>query len=362
MTQTQKKQIILMYGGRSGEHEISLLSAASVLNALDKDIYDIQCIAGNKKGQWFSTDSREFISPNPSLPLPIKNAQSKEIFLSTEHFKNAYAVLPIMHGPLFEDGRLQGFLDLCDVAYVGSGHLSSAMAMDKEVAKVIALNHDVNIAPYQIIKSSMSESKRLEIMNETIRDFGFPLFVKPACMGSSVGINKAQNQKELSSAIEDALHYDHKILIEKSINGREIEVAILKEQHTIKVSQAGEIRIKSQDDFYSYQAKYKDKDKAELIFPAPLSNTQLQAIQNAAKTTFAALECEGLARVDFFLEDNSDKIILNEVNTLPGFTKISMYPKLWQISGVEYSNLLNKLIEQAHWRRDQNNSLLRNYL
>ena len=359
---SQKHSLILMYGGRSGEHEISLLSASSVLAALDKTRYEITCISGDKQGKWFQHSANELSAHNASTPLPVAPPKAKEIYLSPEYFKHAYAVLPIMHGPLFEDGSLQGFLNLCNVPYVGSGHLSSAMAMDKEITKIIASSHGVSIAPYTILRKGMSKTKQLAIQNDAVSAFNFPLFIKPACMGSSVGIHRVTTHEALAAAVEDAFHYDNKVLIEKAVNGREIEVAILKEQHQISVSCAGEIRMQTKNDFYSYQAKYQDDNLAKLIAPATLTPHQLSAIQAAAKIVFEELECDGLARIDFFLNDDTNDIILNEVNTLPGFTRISMYPKLWQISGIEYPALLDKLLRQAHWQYQQSQQLLRNYL
>ncbi len=359
---SQKHILILMYGGRSGEHEISLLSAASVLAALDKTLYEITCISGDKQGKWYQHNAKELKGHDASTPLPVAPPNAKEIYLSPEYFKHAYAVLPIMHGPLFEDGSLQGFLNLCNVAYLGSGHLSSAMAMDKEITKVIASSHGILVAPYAILRKGMSKTKQLAIQNDAVSTFNFPLFIKPACMGSSVGIHRVTTHEALKMAVEDAFHYDDKILIEKAIHGREIEVAILKQQHEISVSCAGEILMTTKDDFYSYQAKYQDDHLAKLIAPATLTPNQLSAIQSAAKIVFETLECDGLARIDFFLDDDTNDIILNEVNTLPGFTRISMYPKLWQISGIEYTTLLDKLISQAHWQHQQSQQLLRNYL
>lgn len=358
---SSKKKIILMYGGRSGEHEISLRSASSVLSALNKDLYDISCVSGDKKGNWFLHDARALAQHDPLKPLPAKPDYAKEIFLSTEHFKDAYAVLPIMHGPLFEDGSLQGFLNLCNVAYVGSNHLGSAMAMDKEITKLIVKSNGIEVAPFQILRKSMSTAKQQEIQATAIEHLGFPLFVKPACLGSSVGIHRVTSKAELTSAVHDALLYDNKIIIEQGMNGREIEVAVLKQGNEISVSCAGEICMPTKEEFYSYDAKYHENSNAKLVAPAVLSNAQLTLIQEAAKKIFVALECDGLARIDFFYDEDCQKLILNEVNTLPGFTSISMYPKLWQLSGIEYGLLLDKLIEQANWQYQQAAQLLRNY-
>lgn len=357
-----KKKIILMYGGRSGEHEISLLSAASVLSALDKNKYDITCISGDKRGNWFLHGAKALEQCDALTPLPAKPKTAQSISLSTEHFQDCYAVLPIMHGPLFEDGSLQGFLNLCHVPYVGSNHLGSAMAMDKEITKLIAIQHGIDVAPYKVLRKGMLATEQNTIQEQAIQQFGFPLFVKPACMGSSVGIHRVTQKEALQTAINDALLYDHKILIEQAVCGREIELAVLKEQHSVAVSCAGEICTDSDEDFYSYQEKYDENSTTKLIAPTALKDEQLHQLQTHAKKIFTELECGGLARVDFFLNEKENKFILNEINTLPGFTKISMYPKLWQQSGLGYPLLLDKLIEQAKWQYLQTKQLMRNYL
>ncbi len=356
-----KKNIILMYGGRSQEHEISLLSAASVINALDKALYSIACLAGDKDGNWYLTPSEKIINDDPAQPLIIKNIDSQKVSLSTNLFQGVYAVLPIMHGSFFEDGRLQGFLDHADVAYIGSGHLASAMGMDKAVTKLIAASAGVKIAPYELLRKCYLNDKRDEIIERAVKTFGFPLFIKPVCLGSSVGIHRVNSLAELNLAIKDAFCYDNKVLIEQAVKGRELEVAVLKQQDNIMVSIAGEVCMVDIEDFYSYEAKYQNKVSAQLIMPASLSKEQLSQLQEAAKLTFEVLECDGLARVDFFLEEKTGKFILNEINSMPGVTQISMYPKLWQCSGIEYSQLLNKLIEQANWSYMQTTKLVRDY-
>lgn len=355
-----KPKLLLMYGGRSGEHEVSLASAASVLKALDKQLYQITCLAGDKCGNWFITPAEDFIEQGIQTSLPIKTEASKQISLSTELFNDIYVVLPIMHGPLFEDGCLQGLLELSNVAYMGSDPLSSAMAMDKVITKLLVSNAGIDIAPFKVIHTGNDLKTRENICQQAVEQFGFPLFVKPACLGSSVGIHRVCSEKDLQTAVQDAFCYDHKILIEKYVPGREIELAVLKQKHEITVSLAGEIRMAHKDDFYSYDAKYQNETAAQLIFPAELSPSALTDLQAAAKTVFQTVGCEGLARVDFFLtEDNH--IILNEINTLPGFTQISMYPKLWQISGIDYTELLTKLIHQARWRFDFNREKVRDF-
>lgn len=363
MTSSRTK-LILMYGGCSGEHEISLLSAGGVFSALSPNRFDITCLAGDKSGQWFLHQYDDLAKQHQSdAPLPIETATSQAVQLSLDFFKDIDVVLPIIHGPFFEDGRLQGFLDLCDVPYVGSGHLGSAISMDKHIAKVVAASAGLAVAPYYLVRHHQwQQNQAQEVLQQAIESLGFPMFVKPACMGSSVGIRRCQNSNELHEAVQDALRYDHKVLLEQAIVGREIEVAVLKQQHQILCSVAGEISMQDEDDFYSYQAKYQDEQAAVLHCPASLSAEQLSTVQALAKKAFSSLECDGLARVDFFLDESQNQFILNEVNTLPGFTKISMYPKLWQQSGLNYGDLLEKLIEQAVWSHQQSKALLREYL
>lgn len=361
MKQGTKPKVILMYGGCSGEHEISLLSAASVLSALDSTRYHIECISGDKQGRWYLTPIAALKSQDKGAALPVKTKDSQEITLAREHFDGAYAVLPIMHGTLFEDGCLQGFLTLIDIPFIGSGHLASAMAMDKEVTKIMAISKNIAVAPYVALADSTSEKEQQQQVQQAVSQFGFPLFVKPACLGSSVGTHLVKDLSSLQAALKDAFRFDHKVLIEKAIKGRELEVAILKEHNQVVASVAGEISMKSDSDFYSYQAKYQDKEAAILHLPAMLTASQLAEIQRLAILIFQCLACEGLARVDFFLEEGTSQLILNEVNTLPGFTEISMYPKLWQLSGVSYADLLDKLIQQANWRHQQSKKLLRDY-
>lgn len=354
------EKVFLLYGGISGEHEVSLLSASSVFSALDKTKYDVFCVGGDKQGNFFETPADCFENIKHTDPLPVSVEKSKSVALSVDYLKQADVVLPIMHGPLYEDGCLQGLLELSRVAYVGSGHLASGMSMDKAIAKLLVEKLGIKVAPYLILDKSFSETDMTRCLNDMVQQYQFPLFVKPACLGSSVGTHRVENEKALFDAVQDAFRYDQKILVEKAIIGREIELAVLKQKYQISVSIAGEISMVDKSDFYSYQAKYADKEVAELIIPAELDGDLLENLQDKAKRIFVILGCDGLARVDFFV-DEQNQIVFNEINTLPGFTKISMYPKLWQASGISYRNLLTKLIEQAQWRFQQTQSCLRDF-
>ncbi len=355
-----RMRVALMYGGVSNEHEISQRSAYSVLSAIDNDKFEVIAIGGNKKGQWFQTPLPSLLAESNER-LAVVLSDSKEIQLTPDFFKTIDVALPIVHGPWYEDGCLQGVLELCDVAYVGSNVQGSAIAMDKVVTKQLAKLHGVDVADYCYLNRQMSQEVTQAKLKKTTSDFSYPLFVKPVHTGSSVGVQKAVDEKSLNDAIKDAFRFDDKILIERAIKGREIEIAILEEKGEVVASDAlGEI-VMSGDDFYSYEAKYLSENKAQLIAPAKLSSAWKEKIKTAAIGVFKALELNDLARIDFFLCDETKKVVLNEVNTLPGFTSISMYPKLWQLSGVTYQALISRLIENALWRYEQRKNLLRDY-
>lgn len=358
MTHEKRTRVALLYGGRSGEHEVSLMSAASVLRAIDKKKYDVTPIGVGKDGRWFISDSQALLEHNdtaltPSLPT------SKEVSLSPDLFKQIDVVLPIMHGPLYEDGCLQGFLDLCEVAYVGSGAQASSLAMDKVVSKQLARLSGVNIVDFDVLRQNMTLAEKESVIKKVVQDFSFPLFVKPARMGSSVGIEKVNNDKQLREALDNAFRYDEKVLVEKMLCGREIELAVLETDSTLSVSLAGEIQMRDKTEFYSYNAKYFDKEAAQLIWPASLDDAVLKCLQDTACQVFRLLECDGLARVDFFVEDTTNAVYFNELNTLPGFTEISMYPKLMAKSGVPYTDLISKLIGRAQNRFKERKKLVR---
>jgi D-alanine-D-alanine ligase len=346
-----KCRLALMFGGQSGEHEISIRSAASVYAALDMSRYHIELWGCDKQGQWYHQQQ-----------VSDTIVRDKPLTLNADAFSKCDVVLPIMHGPLYEDGCLQGLLELYDVAYFGSGPLSSGIAMDKAVSKLVVQQFGVKTAPFVIIKHDDNERSRKELITQAKNDLAYPMFVKPACLGSSVGVSKVENETQLIKAITCAFRYDEKIILEKAISGREIELAVLTSKGKVKVSLPGEITMVKPGGFYSYEAKYLDKSSALLHAPASLSKDIVQKLQQAAETAFKALDCEGLARVDFFLEEGTNDVIFNEINTLPGFTEISMYPKLWSVSGLEYPELLDALIDEAKFRHERRRELLRDYM
>ncbi|MCL2808876.1 MAG: D-alanine--D-alanine ligase [Treponema sp.] len=309
------KKVGIIFGGKSAEHEISLLSAKNVYDAIDKEKFAPTLIKIEKSGKW----------------------QMNEIF-------NYDVIFPILHGPFGEDGTIQGLLKLADIPFVGPDVLGSAVGMDKDVMKRLLRDADIPIGKFLTVKSNEAMPSFAEVQkaigsleNNSI------FFIKPANMGSSVGINKVKNQDELSAALKDAFQYDTKIIIEEFIPGREIECAVLGNEEPA-ASLPGEI-IPSHD-FYSYDAKYIDDNGAALEIPAKLDNETIERIQQLAIKVFKTLNCEGLSRVDFFLKPDGN-IIVNEINTMPGFTKISMYPKMWGSSGISYTDLITRLIELA---------------
>ncbi len=354
-----RTRVALVYGGKSGEHEISLVSAYSILQALDPTHFDVIAIGIDKQGQWFFNQLPELMADQITQELhqlPAKLSTSQGITITEDNKTQEIVggpidvVFPIVHGSLGEDGCLQGFLEIADLPYVGAGVLASAIGMDKDVAKRLAHLAGVKTAPYKAYTKAVFESRKEQIIHDIIQHLGLPVFVKPAHLGSSVGIHKATDEYSLAKAIKDAFQYDEKIIIEAFVDGQEIEISVLENPipgEPPLVSLPGEICPSSKHDFYSYQAKYLDPEGAELIIPAQLSKEKIEEIQYDARTIFTALTCESMARVDFFLERHTGRVLFNEINTLPGFTPISMYPKLWEASGLPYKELLRMLIDLA---------------
>jgi D-alanine-D-alanine ligase len=363
-----KLNICLLFGGKSGEHEISLLSAKSIYEALDKEKYNVKLVGIDKQGVWHLNDSANYLL-NPHDPskvaLNMGNAQkviattsdSKSELVEADSGKSIDSIdvfFPVMHGTYGEDGSMQGFLELLNVAYVGAGVLGSAVGMDKDVMKRLLQQAGIPVADFIALKKyEITE----DTLNAVVKKFAYPIFVKPANLGSSVGISKVSDESALKEAIEKAFLYDTKILLEKSIQGRELECSVLGNDNP-KASIPGEV-IPTKD-FYSYEAKYLDENGAVLNIPAKLDNETIKRVQEMAVKTFKVLSCLGMARVDFFLTKNNN-LYVNEINTIPGFTKISMYPKLWEISGFSYSKLLDKLIELAIDKQKEKDQLKRNF-
>src|SRR5882724_3782923 len=349
----KKIRIGILFGGRSAEHEVSLQSAKNIIDAIDTNKYELVLIGIDKKGQWHLNEESRFPLPAtesglPTLPetgenlalVPGKQIEQLVALSGEQRPGSLDVIFPVLHGPFGEDGTVQGLLKLANIAFVGAGVLGSAIGMDKDVMKRLLRDAGIPIARFLVINRYSSK----EIGFDDARDqLGLPLFIKPANLGSSVGIHKVKDRKEFESAVRDALNYDNKILIEQCIRGREIECSVLGNENPI-ASVPGEILPRHE--FYSYEAKYLDESGAALEIPAKLPPPTSECIRQLAIETFSVLCCEGMARVDFFLR-NGEEIIVNEINTIPGFTRISMYPKLWEATGVPYGELIDRLIQLA---------------
>jgi D-alanine-D-alanine ligase len=357
--------LVLLYGGKSGEHEISLISAASILQNLDADKYHIIPIGMDKNGHCYTNDYQQLITYKDSLPVMTNRSKPLvNLLINNQMAIDVDVVFPMVHGPLYEDGCIQGVLELAGVAYVGCGVLSSAIGMDKDLTRRLVCDDVIRCARYEVLSSFSSHDERQEFCRKIAAELGWPVFVKPCSLGSSVGIHKAKNLIELKNAIDDALRYDETILVEEYLSGREIELAVLENAYPLvspHVSGAGEIKVYHQDGFYSYTAKYLDSSQTDLIIPALLPDNLLNQLQQYAATIFTRLKCRGMARVDFFVNSDEGTIFFNEINTLPGFTPISMYPKLWDTSGLSYTNLLDKLIDLALMHQKRRQQLVTSY-
>jgi D-alanine-D-alanine ligase len=321
----------VIFGGRSGEHEVSLRSAESILNAIDRQKYDVVPIPISHEGHWEPFT----LSADPSIEPGVD------------------VVFPIVHGTYGEDGTIQGLFELANIPYVGAGVLGSAVGMDKDVMKRLLRDAGLPIVDYWNVRKQELDS----FLKANISSLPYPVFVKPANLGSSVGITKVHAAEELPAALQTAAEYDRKIVVEQGVDAREIELSVLGNDDPV-ASVPGEI-IPARE-FYDYKAKYVDDD-SRLLIPAPLSEIQKNEAQRLAIAAFKALECSGMARVDLFLEKPSGKFYVNEINTLPGFTSISMYPKLWEASGIAYPKLIDRLITLALERHAEKNKLRTKY-
>jgi D-alanine-D-alanine ligase len=357
------KTIGIICGGRSAEHEVSLISAQNVLKELPAGLYQSVLIGIDKQGQWWLySDKNAFVNPNDPKNISLVpggqkitlELKGKIIALSDgRELAKVDVVFPILHGSYGEDGTMQGLLRMLDIPFVGPDVLASSACMDKDVTKKLLVANSLPIVPYRI---AYTENEALSNFEIYVKDLDLPFFIKPANQGSSVGIHKVKDEDSFKSAVRDAFSFDKKILIEKYIAGREIECAVLGNDEP-RASVLGEII--PQHEFYSYEAKYLDDQGAILVAPAEIDALLSQKIQALAINAFQALGCEGMARVDFFVA--GEEIYINEINTIPGFTKISMYPRLWQLTGVEYPKLLQKLIELALIRDERRQKLNTSY-
>ena len=365
-----KLKVGVIFGGRSGEHEVSLRSAESVINALDRNKYEVVPIAINKQGKWLA--SREATNLLPSAVMQTAD-QSVAIFGdpsergltrfteqgTANQREQLDVIFPVLHGTYGEDGTIQGLFEMADVAYVGCGVLGSACGMDKVVMKRLFREAGLPIVPFTHFLRTQWEADPLLIEMRIAEELGFPCFVKPANLGSSVGISKATDLKSLNAAIALAARFDRKIVVEKSVNAREIELSVLGNDAPI-ASLPGEI-VPQATGFYDYHTKYVSADGARLVIPAELSAEQTAQFQQLAVRVFQAIDGAGLGRVDFFLEKETNEIFVNEINTMPGFTSISMYPKLWEASGLSYSALIDRLIELALERHQEKSRNVTSY-
>lgn len=388
----KKLRVGVLFGGRSGEHEVSLLSAASVLNAIDKKKYDVVPIGITKEGRWLTPSHAERLlkgekaaGPEPRHlragdpdatygaavlakgegvvvpPMPGVNHSALVPFETSAHEMHAPAnpidvdiIFPVLHGTFGEDGTIQGLLELADIAYVGAGVLGSAAGMDKDVMKKLFRDAGLPIVKHVMVLRSAWRSNPKKAREQIESALKYPVFVKPANLGSSVGISKVHDGSELAAAMDDAARFDRKIVIEQGVGGakgkaREIECSVLgNDEPTASV--AGEIvPIK---EFYDYDAKYL-AEGSELIIPAKLAKAKQKEVQRLAVKAFQAVDCAGLARVDFLMDPRTGKMFVNEINTMPGFTSISMYPKLWAASGIDYPELIDRLIQLGLQRYEE---------
>ena len=356
---TRKIHVGILFGGRSGEHDVSLQSAASVINALDPAKYEIIPIGITREGHWRAApgpiqplaqvlESGEPVTPSvdPTGPklLPLTPPGTPSQPLPTLD-----VVFPVLHGTFGEDGTVQGVWELADVPYVGAGVLASAAGMDKDVMKRLFRDADLPIVPWELILRSEWESDPGAVRMRIEKELRYPLFVKPANLGSSVGISKVHHRRELKAALNLAAQYDRKLLVENGIDAREIECSVLGNDHP-QASVPGEVL--PVNEFYDYEAKY-IKQGSDLVIPAKLTARQAKQVREVAIRAFQAVDGAGMGRVDFLLDRQTGKVYLNEINTIPGFTSISMYPKLWEASGLPYSQLLDRLINLALERHQE---------
>lgn len=366
MTSNARIKVAVIFGGRSGEHEISLLSARTVLLNLNRDKYEVFEIGITHDGAWLigenilenfslGTDTRSLRNLDPATILPdptkrglsaLRKTQHGEIL---EHFSDLDVVFPVLHGTFGEDGTIQGLFEMAEVAYVGSGVLGSSVGMDKGLFRDIMRSKGIPQVETIVVLRRDIENSIDDVVNKAEAMSSYPMFTKPANLGSSVGISKCRNRSDLLEGLMDAARYDRRILVERGVKAREIEVSVLGNDNPI-ASVPGEI-IPSAD-FYSYDAKYVD-GRSQTIIPAPISFELSEQVREQAVMAFLATDCAGLARVDFLLDKDTGELYLNEINTMPGFTQISMYPKLWEASGLPLPALVDRLIDLALQRRSE---------
>ena len=358
---SRKLRIGLIFGGRSGEHEVSLMSARSVMSALDPDKYEVVLIGITKAGRWLTGDVAPALEaaagndgplngtrlaallPDPQSSALMEMEGTGTRTASLSEVAQLDVVFPVLHGTYGEDGTVQGLLELASLPYVGAGVVGSAVGMDKAIFKSVMEAHGLPILPWQLVLASQWAQQPDAVLDELEAKFTYPVFTKPANLGSSVGICKCTDRNDLADGLEQAAQYDRRLIVEQGGRVRELEVSVLGNDEPV-ASVVGEVRPRR--DFYDYVAKYVSDD-SELVIPAALPQELAEKARSFAVQAFKAIDCAGLGRVDFLLAEESGELYINEINTIPGFTRISMYPKLWEASGVSYGELLDRLIELA---------------
>jgi len=374
-TRQHRPRVLVLFGGVSGEHSISCVTAGGVLRAIDRERYDVLAVGITRSGRWVEVSddpdrwaivdgvlpeiedvAGRVILPqagDPAVAHVIPELPGAQGLVGPESGElrtlgQVDVVLPLLHGPYGEDGTLQGMLELAGVRYVGAGVLASAVSMDKQFMKLVLSGQGLPVGPYTVIPPGGWERDR-RTWEETVATLGLPVFVKPARAGSSLGVTRVASLEELGAAIAAAREHDPKVLVEAEIRGREIECAVLggRGDEPPRVSLPGEIKVHGgEDTFYDFGSKYLDEGEVDLICPADLPEEVIDRVQDVARRTFEAVACEGLARVDVFVTDDGD-VVVNEINTMPGFTPISMYPRMWEASGIDYAHLVHELIQLA---------------
>lgn len=360
----RRPRVAVVFGGRSSEHGVSCVTAAGVLGAIDRDVWDVVPIGITPNGRWvlagedpkrWQIEAGELpqVEPDegPGVVVPLEAGSAELTTLEPGRVPEALGavdvVFPLLHGPFGEDGTIQGMLELADIRYVGSGVLASAASMDKHYMKVLLAGAGLPVGPYLVV-SPRDWERRPDEVRADVEELGYPVFVKPARAGSSIGISKVTSPEDLDAAVEEARRHDPKVVVEAMVTGREIECAVLEslDGGTPATSLPGEIRVVAGHDFYDFEAKYLDEGNVRLECPADLPDEVVHRVRDLAVRTFEAMGCEGLARVDFFVTPTNE-VVVNEINTMPGFTPFSMYPRMWEQTGLSYPQLVDRLLRLA---------------
>ncbi len=362
----RKIRVGVIFGGRSGEHEVSLMSARSVMEALDSNRYEVVMIGITKSGRWLTgnvpaalesgvDNAAQYAAllpdPRASALMAMQEQAKQPLRLSEVAYLDV--VFPVLHGPYGEDGTVQGLLELAGIPYIGAGVVGSAVGMDKAIFKSVMTANDLPVLPWTLVRKSKWEESPSDVLDEIEDHLKYPVFTKPANLGSSVGITKCSTRIDLEEGIDQAVRYDRRVVVELGIDARELEVSVLGNDEP-KASVVGEVKPKRE--YYDYVAKY-ISDDSELVIPAKLTPEVAEQVQQLAIQAFKAMDCAGLGRVDFLLDKSTANLYINEVNTIPGFTRISMYPKLWEATGISYPELLDRLIMLALERHQEKSGL-----